>query len=323
MKKSNPSQPISYPEQYELYEKNRLGQLSRRGFFKYMGSGIASFLVVSDVLASQVLEAFTGEEKAIAEDTIAAWIHINEAGKITVFTGKVEVGQNIRTSLAQIVAEELFVPVETIEMVMGDTQLTPYDRGTYGSLTTPQMGPKLRKAAASVRELLTGMALQEWRMEKTSLPVEKGMIYHPSNGAKFSYADLAKGKKLLQKVNDGASVVPADQWQVAGTSFPKVNGRDFITGRHQYVSDLKWPGMVYGKILRAPSDGARLISANTQKAKEVKGVTVVEEGDFIGVTAPDSQTAAVALAMIEAEWKKDSQPSRVELFQHLKENAAG
>src|SRR5690606_24975406 len=113
--------PHQFPEQYELYEKPLpSGRVSRRSFFKYMGSGIASFLVISDVLASQVLKGFTEEEKSIAEDTIAAWIHVNEAGKITVFTGKVEVGQNIRTSLAQIVAEELFVPVDAIELIMGD-----------------------------------------------------------------------------------------------------------------------------------------------------------------------------------------------------------
>src|SRR5690554_4966918 len=157
MKKRSEEKWPEYPEQYELYEKNGIGPLSRRDFFKYMGGGIASFLVFSNMLSSHAVEQMDALERSLADDNIAAWIHINEDGEITVFTGKVEVGQNIRTSLAQIVAEELFVPVEAIEMVMGDTQLTPYDRGTYGSLTTPQMGPKLRKAAASVRQLLTDM----------------------------------------------------------------------------------------------------------------------------------------------------------------------
>src|SRR5690554_2356135 len=322
MKKSNPSQPISYPEQYELYEKNpTYGLLSRRSFFKYMGSGIASFLVVSDLLASQVLKGFTEEEKSIAEDTIAAWIRVNENGKITVFTGKVEVGQNIRTSLAQIVAEELFVPIDTIEMIMDDTSLTPYDRGTYGSLTTPQMGPILRKAAASVRELMKETAVKEWNLDQTSLQVREGQVHHPSNGGKLSYGDLAKGKKLLQKVNQGVQVVAPEDWKIVGTSVPKVNSRNFLTGRHQYVSDMKLPGMLSGKILRPPAMGATLISADVSKAKAVPGIQVVQEGDFIGVTAPSSQIANVALAMIDARWERKTQPSRKELFQYLKEQA--
>src|SRR5690606_3405795 len=322
MKERIQPQPISYPEQYELYEKNpTYGLLSRRSFFKYMGSGIASFLVVSDLLASQVLKGFTEEEKSIAEDTIAAWIRVNENGKITVFTGKVEVGQNIRTSLAQIVAEELFVPVDAIELIMGDTQLTPYDRGTYGSLTTPQMGPILRKAAASVRELMKEAATKEWNLGQTSLQVNEGQVLHPSNGRKLSYGDLAKGKKLLQQVNQDVQVVSPESWKIVGTSVPKVDGRKFLTGRHQYVSDMNVPGMVYGKVLRPPAFGAALVSVDVSKAKAVPGVQVVQDGDFIGVTAPSTQIANVALAMIDAQWDKKAQPSRKELFQYLKEQA--
>lgn len=324
MKKPEIDPPGLYPEQYELYEASSLGgPLSRRKFFKYMGGGIASFLVFTDVLASQVMDQLDFGEKAIAEDTIAAWIHINEEGNITAYTGKVEVGQNIRTSLAQIIAEELFVPIESINMIMGDTRLTPYDRGTYGSLTTPQMGPKMRKAAASVRELLREMASQEWSLQKDLLQTEKGFVHHPSNGGKLSYADLAKGKKLMQKVNEDVPVVPVAQWKIAGTSVSKIKGRDFITGRHKYVSDMKLPEMVYGKILRPPTYGSSLTSIDTDKAKQISGVQVVHQGDFVGVTAPDSQTAAVALAMIEATWKKSNQPSRNELFQYLKAKGEG
>src|ERR1019366_4134409 len=89
---------------------------------------------------------------------IGAWLHIGENGAVTVYTGKVEVGQNIRTSLSQCVAEELHVPVSKIQMVMGDTQLTPFDMGTFGSRTTPTMSPQLRKVAAAARNLLIGLA---------------------------------------------------------------------------------------------------------------------------------------------------------------------
>ena len=320
MKKQSIEKWPEYPEQYELYEKNAIGPLSRRDFFKYMGGGVASFLVFSDVMASQVVEQMDIWERSWADENIAAWIHINEVGKITVFTGKVEVGQNIRTSLAQIVAEELFVPVDAIHMVMGDTDLTPYDRGTYGSLSTPQMGPQLRKAAASVRELLKAEVSKEWDLGETPVRLEKGFVYHPSNGKRYSYAELTKGKKLLQPVDEQVGIISPEKWKIAGTSVPKVNGRDFITGKHQYVSDLKLPNMVYGKVLRPPAYGASLVKVNTSKAEKLPGVSVVREGDFIAVTAPDNRTAAMALAMIAVEWKKDEQISDKELFQHLKKH---
>ena len=309
-----------YPEPYELVEKTASPQLGRRNFFKYMGSGIASFLVLSDVLASGIIETLSPYEKSMVADTIAAWIHIDGEGNITVFTGKVEVGQNIRTSLAQIVAEELFVPITSIKLIMGDTALTPYDRGTYGSLTTPQMGPILRKAAASVKELIKEMALKEWKLDKTSLHMENGQVHHPSNGKKLSYAELAKGKKLLQKVNENVKVVSPENWKIAGTSVPKVNGKDFLTGHHKYVSDMKLPGMVYGKILRAPAKGATLISIDVSKAKAIPNVEVVQEGDFIGVTAPTGRFANIALAMIDTKWSTVNQPSGKQLFQYLRDH---
>ncbi|HLU90198.1 MAG TPA: molybdopterin cofactor-binding domain-containing protein [Cyclobacteriaceae bacterium] len=308
-----------FPEQYELLERTSSPVLSRRRFFKYMGTGLASFLLVSDVLSSRALANLGADERSIAEDTIAAWIQIGEDGKIKVFTGKVEVGQNIRTSLAQMVAEELFVPVKDIEMIMGDTRLTPYDRGTYGSLTTPQMGPKLKLAAASLREMLKELAVQEWSLGKGSLQLEKGYIHHPNNGKRLSYAQLANGKKLLRKVDEKVSLVPSGEWKIAGTSVPKINGMAFITGKHRYTSDMVLPGMLYGKVLRPPTYGARLKNIDTEKARNVQGVTVVQEGDFVGLTAPDSRTAAMALAIIEAEWHTVPQPGREDLFQLLKE----
>ncbi|MCC5936447.1 MAG: molybdopterin-dependent oxidoreductase [Lunatimonas sp.] len=308
-----------YPEQYELFEQgfNRT-PLSRRRFFKRMGLGIASFVVVSDLLSAQAIGFL---DSPVDENNIAAWIHVNEEGKITVFTGKVEVGQNIRTSLAQAVAEELFVSMEDIRLIMGDTQLTPYDRGTFGSLTTPQMAPILRKAAASVREMLKEVAANDWSVAKGSLQLEKGIVFHPTNGKRLSYADLSKGKRLLKPIDPTGSLVPATEWKVAGKSIPKVDGAMFITGKHRYVSDMVLPSMQYGKVLRAPANGAKLKSLNTAKAEALPGVKVVRDGDFVGVTAADSQTASLAIALIEAEWDRTPQVSRAALFDHLKSSA--
>lgn len=297
--------------------KNR--GISRRRFFKQMGSGIATYFVLTDIVASQVFGSSASER---FEDTIASWIHVNEQGKITAFTGKVEVGQNIRTSLTQVVAEELCVAVDDIHLIMGDTELTPYDRGTYGSLTTPQMAPILRNAAANLREILLQQARNDWKLGPVSLELEQGMVHHPSNGGKLSYADLAKGKKLLEKMDNEVKTVSPPDWKIAGTSVRKVNGKDYIKGGHQYVSDMSLPGMRYGKILRPPYLRAKLVKVDTTKAEALDGVNVVRDGDFIGVVAKDSRSAAVALAMIDAEWEREPQISRKDLFVHLIETGA-
>lgn len=300
--------------------------ITRRNFFKLLGGGVAVALTYSDLYAfAGPLEAgkepFQAGAYPADEGTIAAWIHIQENGAVSVFTGKVEVGQNIRTSLAQAVAEELAVPLSAIEMIMGDTLLTPYDRGTYGSLSTPQMGPKLRKAGASLKEALVEMAAAEWGADKAELQARDGKVTHPSTGKSLDYGAITKGKKIMLPVNGQAALTPPAQWTVSGTRAPKVGAGDFVTGKHKYASDMTLPGMVYGKILRAPSNGASLVSADVEKAAASPDISVVEEGDFIGVTAPDPQTAANAVARIDARWNRTPQPSREHIFAYLKEHS--
>ncbi|MET3877727.1 molybdopterin cofactor-binding domain-containing protein [Chitinophaga sp. OAE865] len=288
--------------------------INRRNFLKLLGGGIAVALTYTELNALSKQPGLFPP----GDDTIAAWIHILENGTVTVYTGKVEVGQNIRTSLSQAVAEELSLPVSSIELIMGDTLLTPYDHGTYGSLTTPAMGPKLRKAAASLREELANMAARQWNVGKQTIEVKNGQVIHNPSGKTVSFGDLTKGQKILLPVNDQVQLTPADKWSTAGTAVAKVNAKSFVSGKHKYVSDMTLPGMVYGKILRPPSYGASLLSADTGNAKISSGVTVVREDNFIGVTAPDPQTAANALARIEARWKTTPQPSRAEIFTYLK-----
>lgn len=310
-------QDLIAPEQYELHEAPAYDfSMNRRRFFSVLGSGVAVAFTASSSLGAALTDTSTAPE-----DQVNAWIHIGEKGNITVYTGKAEVGQNIRTSLAQIVAEELKVPIDRISMVMGDTALTPYDRGTFGSRSIPYMGPQLRKAAATARELLVNMATEQWKADRASLSVADGMVKNTKTGQSMAYGTLTKGKELLKPVDDHVQVTPVDRWQVAGTSVPKVNGASFVTGRHQYVSDMKLPGMLYGKILRAPAYGASLVSVDVSAAKKMKDVTVVHDGDFVGVAAPSPHAAGEALKAIKAEWKTTPQPSRSEIFDYLKQKS--
>ena len=283
-----------------------------------MGSGVAVAFTLSDALGA----ALSGES-IIPEDQVGAWIHIGENGTVTVFTGKAEVGQNIRTSLGQIIAEELNVPMEKIEMVMGDTALTPYDMGTFGSRSIPFMGPQLRKAAATARELLIDMAAEEWKVERSQLFIESGVVKSRSTQHSVNIGELTKGKELVKPINDKIEVRPVDQWKVAGTSVSKVNGESFVTGKHRYVSDMKLPGMLHGKILRPPAYGATLVSVDLTAARSIKGVTAVHDGNFVGVAASDLHIASEAMKLIKAEWKTTPQPSHAEIFEYLRKNTEG
>ena len=293
--------------------------LDRRDFFKLLGGGI-----VVGMAAPQALAQESGARRRRGDDmpnTLDSWLHIGEDGQVTVFTGKAEMGQNIRTSLAQQVAEELRVRVDSVRMLMGDTELTPYDMGTFGSRTTPQMGTELRKVAASAREVLVQMAAERWNGASDPI-AENGKIRDPKTGRTISYAELTHGQKLMKVVLADPPVTPAESWKIAGTAVPKKEGRDFVTGAHKYTSDLILPGMLHGKVVRPTAFHARLVSCDTSQAEKVPGARVVHDGDFVGVAAPDKAVAERAASVVRAQWEAPQQPSDRELFTYLKSHPA-
>lgn len=317
--KSRP-QIVIEPERYELAAPLPYRfDLGRREFFKFLGAGV---LVVSVLPAAVGQESGRsrrrGDDESLPKE-IDAWLHIDEDGKVTVYTGKVEVGQNIRTSLTQAVSEELHVPIEKIDLVMGDTQLTPFDMGTFGSRTTPTMNLQLRRVSAAARDVLIGLAAEQWKTDPQSLTAANGKVTDRQHNRSLEYAALTKGQQLTASLPTEDPLIPATEWKVAGQSSPKVDGREFVTGKHRYPSDQKLPDMLYGKVLRPPAFGATLTSLDTQKAEQM-GATVVRDGDFVGVAAASTKLASDAVAAIHAEWKSEPQPSNKELFDYLKKN---
>src|SRR5437764_64633 len=148
-------------------------EVSRRDLFKLLGAGLVVGLCSPTALTQESGARARGES---TPQDVNSWLHINPDGKVTIFTGKVEMGQNIRTSLAQQVAEELRVPVDSVTLVMGDTDLTPFDMGTFGSRTTPQMGSQLRKVSASAREVLLDRAADQLEADRSTLVVSDGKV---------------------------------------------------------------------------------------------------------------------------------------------------
>ncbi len=306
------------PQEYEATPLLHQFEIARRDFFKALGGGLCIALLLKDADAQ-------GNRPRLPQE-IGAWLHIAEDGAITVFTGKVEVGQNIRTSLTQVVAEELCAPVAAIKLVMGDTNLTPFDQGTFGSRTTPDMVPQLRKMAAATREVLLDLAAEHWKTERAALTMADAKITHPANKQSLSFGQLTKGQKLLKAVSSEVATTPVNDWKVAGTSVPKVNGRDFVTGKHKYTSDMTRPGMLFGKVLRPATLGATLVSLNSAAAEKMPGVTVVRDSDFVGLVAPSEHAATRALAALQAEWKaspKHVAASSHELFEYVRKNHTG
>jgi isoquinoline 1-oxidoreductase len=322
--------PKLEPERYELASPPAYRfQTNRREFVKLLGGGIVVVWVLKDVCAAQESGGLvpTGSREGrrgfgeSPPQEICAWLRIGEDGAVTVYTGKVEVGQNTRTALTQAVAEELRVPPNLIRMVMGDTDLTPFDMGTFGSRSTPIMSPLLRRAGAAAREMLIDLAAARWKTERSGLVAADGRIIDSARQRALAYGDLVKGQNLTRTIAADQPLTPGSEWKVMAQSLPKANGRDFVTGRHRYTSDVKLPNMLYGKVLRPGAFGATLASLDAREAKAMPGVTVVQDGDFVGVAAPSPELAARALAALRVEWKTSPQPSGRELFEDLKRSA--
>jgi len=316
-------------ERYELFAEPAYHftlELERRDFFKLLGGGLVLVFTL-DAFASQESGRQEGEsggrrgQSNSAPKEIGGWLHIGEDGSITAFTGKVEFGQNIRTSLSQVVAEELRVPISSIRMTMGDTDLTPFDMGTFGSRTTPTMAPVLRKAAAAAREALIDLAAAEWKVDRASLAVKDGKVIGARSKQSLDFGKLTKGQKLLKVISENAPITPVDQWTIAGKSVAKVDGRGFVTGKHRFTSDTRIPDMLFGRVVRPSAFNATLVSVDSREAEAMAGVKVVRDGSFIGVAAPSPQAVARAAAAIKVEWKAEPQPSSKELFDYLRKQA--
>jgi CO/xanthine dehydrogenase Mo-binding subunit len=308
-------------ERYELFEGRHYNfDFHRRDFIKAFGLGIVFIVPATRMLTQQRGQGESGRPGANDRlpNDIDAWIHIDENGKVTVFTGKVEVGQNTRTTLTQSVADELHVPVDSVHLVMGDTDLTPFDIGTFGSRSTPTMAPQLRKAAAAAREVLIAMAAEQLQVAPGDLRIVDARFLNHDKSKTLTLAEVAKGRKLVKVIPDNIAITQPKDWTIAGKSVTKVDASNYISGKHRYTSDIKREGMLYGKIVRPAQFNAKLVSVNTKSADAMPGVKVVTDGNFIGVVAQDQQTATKAANVIETDWKAEGQPSNAQLFDLLR-----
>jgi nicotinate dehydrogenase subunit B len=313
---------IPEPERYEFIEAPAYTfELNRREFLRFGGAGIL-ICIAAQNLAAQETAAGPRMTPQPAPDQVSGWLHIDEKGHITAYTGKVEIGQNIRTSLAQSVADELSAPLANVTMVMGDTDVTPFDIGTVGSFTTPQIMPQLRRAAAVARVSIVDLAAQRWNVSAAEITIADGVVRHASSNRSAGFGELTRGEKLVRQIAASQPTKAAAQWTVAGKGVRKVDNDAIVTGTQKYVSDITRPGMLYGRVVRPPAAGATLRTVNDAAARRLNGATVVRDGSFVGVAAPKPWLAEEAAKAITAEWTPlAGQPSSKTIYDYLKANA--
>ncbi|MCU1489110.1 MAG: (2Fe-2S)-binding domain protein, partial [Acidimicrobiaceae bacterium] len=299
----------------ELWEEGQipwdLALEDERDFFSFLGDGIVC-LVPPEYDIGRA-ELATKPNRRVG----GTWVHGSPDGRVTAFTGKVEIGQGTRTALALLVAEELRVAPTSVAMVMGDTAVSPYDAGTSGSRSMIEIGECLRAAGAAAREAILGLACEHLELAPAELTTSDGWVTGRNTEPRIGWGELLKGVRRLVRVDEAAPITHATDWSTAGKATLALNGADIVTGRKRYPYDLVRPDMVHGQVLRPPSFGATLIDANLDET-QADGVTLVRDGELVGVVAPSPSEARAAVAAIKAEWETVDQPGESDLEAHLR-----
>ncbi len=283
--------------------RNRFS-LDRRAFLKSLGGGLVVFFTV-DPFAWEAPQGRPGGGQRGPEypEDWNAYLLVGEDGRVTAYAGKAELGQGPRTALSMIVAEELDLPLEAVDTICGDTDLCPYDMGTFGSRTIKYYGPPLRQAAAEARAVLVAMAAERLNAPAPALTAAGGKVFVTADPSRaFTYGELAHGRKVERHITPRPQPKPVAAHTVAGRPAKKKDAVEKVTGRGLFAGDIRRPGMLYGAVLRPPAHGAKLVSADTSAAESYPGARVVREGDFVAVLNETPDGAWAARDKIAAQW---------------------
>ncbi|WP_340111859.1 xanthine dehydrogenase family protein molybdopterin-binding subunit [Maribellus mangrovi] len=273
-------------------------QFSRRDFLKISGSGLFVFYTTG----AMAMTAVPQRGRAYPSD-FNAYLKIGDNGRVAVYCSKIEMGQGIITSMAQMLAEELDVALDSIDMVMGDTLFCPWDSGTTGSRSTKNYGPPLRRAGAEARAILLQMAAEKFDLSPDRLVVKNGTISDKTNPArKVTYAGLVKGKQIDRLIPD-VPIKPIAEHTVSGQPMMRMDARPKVKGEAKFAGDIVLPDMLYAKVLRPPVHDATLVSADVSKAEDIAGAMVIQEEELIAVLHNDPELAEKAIALVDAKWE--------------------
>jgi nicotinate dehydrogenase subunit B len=305
-------------EELDFRDDSPQFQLGRREFLKIAGGGIFIFFTISDI---SLFSQESGRRRSNHElpGDFNAFLRIGEDGRVACFTGKIEMGQGVITSLAQMLADELDVSLDAVDMVMGDTDLCPWDMGTFGSRTTRFFGPPLREAAAEGRRVLLLLASEQFKTPPENLITDYGyVIDKKAQNKRISYGQLTKGKKIERHISGPVKVKTPSEFKIMNKPVLRRDAQEKVTGKAKYAGDIQLSGMLYAKILRPPSHDSRLVEVDVSAAEKIDGARVIRDGDLIAVLHRYPDIAAGALAKIKAKY--DTPPSNLtekNIFEHL------
>jgi nicotinate dehydrogenase subunit B len=299
-------------EEVRIDSKRIPSGLNRRSFLKRLGGGVIIALSIGDYAAI----AASGVTK---EDDFNAYLRIKEDGRVDCLVGKIEMGQSVYTSLKQLLAEELDVALESVDIIMGDTDLCPYDAGTWGSLSIRSFGPDLRAGGAEGRAVLLELASEELKVPKVDLEVANGVVSVKNNKSKqISYSDLAKGKQIVRTISENPPIKKPSEFKVLGKSVHRHDAEWKITGEAKFAADIQLPGMLYASIVRPPDHRAKIVSVDVSAAKKISGVEIVNEDGLVAALHKDPEIAMKASDQIKATWDYPKSDVNDEtIFDHL------
>jgi nicotinate dehydrogenase subunit B len=280
-------------------------QLTRRRLLATGGALVVSFSLLPDLARAQGPSTLPGDLNK--SPMLDSWIGIDADGQITVFSGKAELGQGIRTALVQCAAEELEVAPKSIRLVTADTERTPNEGYTAGSHSMQDSGTAILNAAAQVRAILLELAAARLNVPADQLQALNGIVA-ASDGRSVPYKDLVTGQDLHREAQPTSSLKPADKYRIVGKSMPRVDIPGKLTGAPTYVQDLRFDGMLHARVLRLPNYGARLSALDSGAVERMPGVIkVVRDGNFVAVAAEGEFQAIRALNALSAaaQWQQE------------------
>ena len=295
---------------------------TRREFLKRFGTGLMVWAVFHPSVRAQESEAARPLAfRPRPANDFNAFLHIDENGHVTCFTGKIEMGQGVVTSLPQMLAEDLDVSVDDVEIVMGDTELCPFDAGTWGSMTTRSFGLLWRAAATEARGVLMELAAGFLQVPVTQLTVQQGVVVDSKDPSrKVGYGQLTQGRKIERHLAVKPDLKAPGRFKIVGKPMLRRDSRDKATGKAKFAGDLRLPGMLYARVLRAPAHGATLKQVDASAVHEIDGVVLVQLPELVAVLHEFPDVAESALGKLHADFEPS--PSRLDdrtIYDHLEQ----
>lgn len=278
--------------------------LSRREILK-LGSLIVTFGQPIRLMAAINAGIAAGADipKVVSPERVDGFIAMDRQGSVTVFSGKVDLGTGVRTTITQIVAEELDVPMRRVNVIQGDTLLTPDQGPSYGSLSIQNGAVQVRLAAATARRALLRAAAQRLNVDVQELTVDAGVIRPKHGNASVRYGELIDGRFLALAVDKDAPLKEPGSYTLVGRSQPRLDIPDKVTGRFTYMHDFRVEGMVHGRVIRPPAIGATLLSVDADSVSQVPGlIKVVRRQNFLAVVAKTEWGAISTARQLVARW---------------------